>query len=78
MQICNQRQSNINKYKVYIHMHKFPIIYSSSEKWNIIPNVYTMETHVVYKIWQPVTYTKYDNSCPIQNIVTRAKMPHHG
>ena len=37
-----------------------------------------METCVVYKIWQLVPYKKYGNSFPIQNMATRAKMPHHG
>ena len=31
-----------------------------------------METHAIYKIWQLVPYTKYGNSCHIQNMATRA------
>ena len=37
-----------------------------------------MATRALYKIWQLMPYTKYGNSCPIQNMATHAKMPHHG
>ena len=28
--------------------------------------------------WQFVPYKKYGNSCPLQNMDSRAKIPHHG
>ena len=31
-----------------------------------------MATRALYKIWQLVPYTKYGNSCPIQNMATHA------
>ena len=31
-----------------------------------------MTTRALYKIWQLVMYTKYGNSCPIQNMETCA------
>ena len=57
------------------------LIYKNIQSYTKYGNscrIQNMETHALYKIWQPVPYKKYGNLCPIQNMETHAKMPHHG